>query len=165
MRNYFAGSDLDHPQTAQQQICTIGGLSDALGNLNNDMFKIVNGYCFSTHDGLARMRDAHAAHVAAHGDAGALKDAMQVGLQYGVEVVFREKQGRHFTRLGGGAQGNGGAGAGNGGRRTVSQAYVSAISCGHNNPETPGAQLSPAEWEPLAPLVLQAREALVPSTH
>lgn len=84
-RNYFAPVDGQIGQTRDCQIDCLQDIGAALGNTNNELWTMKNGYALCTAEGLARVRPT-LAHLSTAG-IDALRSRLRVGLHWNVEVV------------------------------------------------------------------------------
>ena len=84
-RNYFAPVDGQAGQTRGRQIDCLRDIGAALGNDNNSLWTMRNGYALCTDSGLASIERTLDAMSAAEQDA--LRDRLRVGLHWGVEVT------------------------------------------------------------------------------
>ncbi len=85
-RNYFVEIDGEIGQTAGRQIDTLNDLGELLGNRNERLWRMQNGYALASASGLAEI-SAHIAN-ATEGELDCLRDALRIGLQWGVEVTL-----------------------------------------------------------------------------
>ena len=84
-RNYFAPVDGHVGQTQDRQIDCLGDLGAALGNEDNALWTMRNGYALCTEPGLDSIERTLDAMSVAEQDA--LRDRLRVGLHWGVEVT------------------------------------------------------------------------------
>ena len=90
-RNYFAPVDGQVGQTQDRQIDCLRDLGAALGNEDNRLWTMRNGYALCTEPGLASIaRTLEAMSVA---DQDSLRDRLRVGLHWDVEVTGRSAPG------------------------------------------------------------------------
>lgn len=85
-RNYFVEIDGEIGQTASRQIDTLKDLGELLGNTNERLWRMQNGYALASASGLAEI-SAHIAN-ASEEELDCLRDALRIGLQWGVEVTL-----------------------------------------------------------------------------
>jgi hypothetical protein len=84
-RNYFAPVDGHVGQTEDRQIDCLRDLGAALGNEDNQLWTMRNGYALCTEPGLASIGRTLAAMSASELDS--LRDRLRVGLHWDVEVT------------------------------------------------------------------------------
>ena len=128
-RNYFVEMENGAVgQTADNQINNLEAFEAAIGNDVHKYFAIENGYTFATSKSLERFNNDHTAL-----DRDLLLRSIRIGLQSDVSVTFKNRRYEEVE-----------------GEVLVTQAYVSALSCGYSPVEP--ARL----WEPLARIALDA---------
>ena len=87
-RNYFAPTGDGRGQTRDRQIDCLSDIGVALGNENNALWTMRNGYALCTEDGLAEIERT----LDRLGETGrdALRDRLRIGLHWDVEVTSPE---------------------------------------------------------------------------
>lgn len=85
-RNYFADVDDQIGQTADKQIDCSADLGRRLGNTNQRLWKMQNGYLFPSNDGLAEITER--LQAADEADQDALLGELRIGLQLDAEVTL-----------------------------------------------------------------------------
>lgn len=136
-RNYFLPvynpsiDDYEIGQRESLQVNNLDALEVALNNNEEQYWQVVNGYTFSTEEGLARLNQ----RLEAIEDHDALCDLVKIGWQRDTEVVFQDR----FVEVE---------------RREeepvlVSQVYCSALSVAYSG-------IAQRHWEAFARLVLEA---------
>lgn len=106
-RNYFAPVNGQTGQSASNQIDCLADLGAALGNANNRLWEMRNGYALATRDGLEMIRDLLAA--ASEEERDSLRQKLRIGLQWNTQVTIH------------------------GSKHLVSQAYCSALPASEGN--------------------------------
>lgn len=91
-RNYFVELDGQQGQSSARQINCIAELGEALGNQNNRLWRMINGYLITSRQGLAEV--AEYLHNASDTDKQQLKGLMRIGLHLNTEVTFKNSQHR-----------------------------------------------------------------------
>ncbi|MCS4041517.1 hypothetical protein [Salinibacter ruber] len=134
-RNYFAEVEGQTGQTAERQINCLEGIGAALGNEQEDLWRMENGYALASDAGLRRVGEQLRRMSATEKDR--LRGRLQVGIQEETEVTLsREAALSEETDP---------PEAGH----TVTQVYGSALPVAYS--------AAPAElWAPFAKLVLEA---------
>jgi len=112
-RNYFAPVDGHLGQRRDRQIDCLRGIGDLLGNANGSLWKMRNGYCLTTDEGLANIDDRLRSLDPAQRDE--IKGQLRIGMHWDVEVTDE--------------------GAGH----LVSQAYCSALPVSYNQIQEPSS--------------------------
>jgi len=84
-RNYFAPVDGQSGQTQDRQIDCLKDVGAALGNDDNSLWTMQNGYALCTESGLGSIAQTLEAMSVAEQDA--LRDRLRVGLHWNVEVT------------------------------------------------------------------------------
>ncbi len=105
-RNYFASVDGQSGQREDRQIDCLFDIGTALGNANGRLWRMRNGYCLTTDEGLARVDDQLSSMDPAQLDE--LRGRLRIGVHWDVEVTDE------------------------GGGHRVSQAYCSALPVRYN---------------------------------
>ncbi|MGB1930095.1 MAG: hypothetical protein ACPHO8_12355 [Mariniblastus sp.] len=85
-RNYFVEIDGKIGQNAERQIDTLKDLGALLGNTSERLWEMQNGYALASESGLAEI-SAHIANSSVS-ELDCLRDALKIGLQWGVEVTL-----------------------------------------------------------------------------
>ncbi len=106
-RNYFAPVNGRIGQTRDNQIDCLADIGNALGNSNNRLWKMQNGYALATKEGLREISKTLRAANADERDE--LRQRLRIGLQWNTQVTLNE-----CTHL-------------------VSQAYCSALPVAYSN--------------------------------
>lgn len=110
-RNYFAPVDGQSGQREIRQIDCLSDIGTALGNVEGRLWRMRNGYCRTTDEGLANVDAQLKSMDAAQLDE--LRGKLRIGVQWGVEVTDE------------------------GGGHRVSQAYCSALPVRYNRIRRP----------------------------
>jgi hypothetical protein len=105
-RNYFAPVDGHPGQRQDRQIDCLRGIGDLLGNAEGSLWKMRNGYCLTTDEGLASIDGRLRSLDPSQRDA--LKGQLRIGMHWDVEVT--DERAGHL----------------------VSQAYCSALPVSYN---------------------------------
>ena len=110
-RNYFVPVNGKIGQTSRNQIDCLGDISIRLGNVDHQLWDMVNGYAFPSHEGL----DAINAHLKtlSETELDALRGLLRIGLHTNTQVTLRRRS------------------------HTVSQAYCSAMPVAYSG-HSPG---------------------------
>ncbi len=106
-RNYFVPVNGRIGQTRDNQIDCLSGIGKLLGNLNNRLWKMVNGYALPTADGLMEINRKISQMAATSLDE--LREALQVGIVWQTQVTL------------------------DGASHRVSQVYCSAVPVAYTN--------------------------------
>lgn len=85
-RNYFARVGDQIGQTAKRQLDCLADLGDALGNDDDRLWAMRNGYAFATEDGLIEIRDRLLSIDEDQRDA--LRQTLRIGLQWDPQVTL-----------------------------------------------------------------------------
>ena len=85
-RNYFVEHDGKIGQTSNRQIDTLKDLGELLGNKSERLWRMQNGYALASESGLAEIAGQLAG--ASDCELDSLRDALRIGLQWGVEVTL-----------------------------------------------------------------------------
>ncbi|MFK7820988.1 MAG: hypothetical protein AB8G99_19895 [Planctomycetaceae bacterium] len=104
-RNYFAEVNGGLGQTAERQIDCLSDLGTELGNRDNQMWEMRNGYCFATENGLRELADI-LSNSTRHEQA---KELLRIGVQTDTEVTLQNA------------------------RHVVTQAYCSAVPVAYSS--------------------------------
>jgi hypothetical protein len=105
-RNYFVPLGVQTGQTVHKQIDCLADLGEALGNTDNRLWEMRNGYCLATAAGLREIQ--HIPDTADEKERDRLRGLLRVGVQWDTEVTL--------------------PGAGH----LVSQVYASALPVGYS---------------------------------
>ncbi|MEZ6125097.1 MAG: hypothetical protein R3C49_18275 [Planctomycetaceae bacterium] len=84
-RNYFAPVNGRIGQTADNQIDCLAGIGQLLGNTNQRLWKMSNGYALPSADGLAEINSILQGRTESEIDQ--LRQALQIGLQWNAQVT------------------------------------------------------------------------------
>jgi hypothetical protein len=106
-RNYFADVDGQVGQSEDNQIDCLFDLGAALGNSQNRLWEMKNGYALATEYGLAEITEK--LQSASMSEIDTLKDKLRIGLQWNTEVTLAAS------------------------KHTVSQAFCSALPVAYSN--------------------------------
>jgi hypothetical protein len=106
-RNYFAPTNGQIGQSENSQIDCLADLGKALGNSDNRLWKMQNGYALATNSGLAEITNR--LRAATESELNALRDMLRVGIQWNTQVTLKNS-----THL-------------------VSQVYCSALPVAYSN--------------------------------
>ncbi len=107
-RNYFAPVHGKIGQSANNQIDGLELIGEALGNKNNLLWKMQNGYCFPSQEGLVEINSILSKLSSAEFED--LKGLLKVGIQWNTEVTIAENP-----------------------EQIVSQIYCSALPIGYSS--------------------------------
>lgn len=110
-RNYFAEVNEKIGQSADNQIDCLADIGEALGNSDNRLWEMRNGYALASENGLIEISDK--LQSASESEIDELRKLLRIGIQWDTEVTISDT------------------------RHTVSQAYCSALPVGysHHPPE------------------------------
>jgi len=100
-RNYFAMVNGETGQTTNNQIDCLADIGAALGNTENRLWKMRNGYALATLSGLAEIADR--LQASSESELDRLRQLLRIGIQWNTQVTLNDS------------------------RHTVSQAYCSAL--------------------------------------
>jgi len=100
-RNYFAIVNGQTGQTAHNQIDCLADLGAALGNTDNRLWEMRNGYAWASHSGLVEI--AQRLQASTESELDGLRQLLRIGIQWNTQVTLNDS------------------------RHTVSQAYCSAL--------------------------------------
>jgi hypothetical protein len=106
-RNYFAPVNGQTGQSIQNQIDCLEDIGNALGNSNNSLWNMSNGYALASRAGLLEI--SNKLQVASQGQRDELRQLLRVGIQQNTEVTLGKS------------------------RHTVSQVYCSALPVAYTN--------------------------------
>ncbi len=106
-RNYFASVNGQTGQSAQNQIDCLEDIGNALGNIDNSLWDMSNGYALASHSGLHEISDK--LQVASEGQRDELRQLLRVGIQHETQVTLGDSG------------------------HTVSQVYCSALPVAYTN--------------------------------
>jgi hypothetical protein len=85
-RNYFAEVDGQVGQSADNQIDCLADLGDALGNTDERLWTMQNGYALATADGLREITDRLL--IASESERDTLREKLRIGVQWGTQVTL-----------------------------------------------------------------------------
>ncbi len=91
-RNYFVDNEGAIGQTTDCQIDTLKDLGELLGNKNDCLWRMQNGYAMASESGLAEIAGQIA--EASECELERLRGALRIGLQWGVEVTLSDSGNR-----------------------------------------------------------------------
>ncbi|MBB1368702.1 hypothetical protein H5154_20385 [Pseudoalteromonas sp. SR44-5] len=100
-RNYFANVNGEIGQTANNQIDCLSDIGAALGNKNNRLWQMKNGYALASEEGLIEINEK--INSATKSELDKLKALLRIGIQWDTEVTLNDL------------------------KQTVSQVYCSAL--------------------------------------
>ena len=100
-RNYFANVNGQIGQSARNQIDCLGGLGAALGNSDNRLWEMRNGYALASDNGLVEI--SKRLRTASESERDGLRELLRIGVQWDTQVTLNDS------------------------RHLVSQAYCSAL--------------------------------------
>jgi hypothetical protein len=106
-RNYFAPVNGQIGQSATNQIDCLVGIGAALGNTENRLWEMRNGYALATYSGLTEVQNR--LRAASEGELDDLRQRLRIGLQWHTQVTL------------------------DGCQHTVTQAYCSALPVAYAN--------------------------------
>ena len=104
-RNYFAPVNGQTGQSATNQMDCLADIGAALGNTENRLWEMRNGYAWPSHDGLVEI--GRRLHASSKPELDALRQLLRIGLQWHTQVTLDDCT------------------------HTVSQAYCSALPVGY----------------------------------
>ena len=87
-RNYFANVRGQIGQSASQQIDCLADLGTALGNSEQRLWKMINGYALASHEGLIEINQRLAA--ASEDDLDQLRQRLRIGIQWDTQVTIQD---------------------------------------------------------------------------
>ena len=125
-RNYFALVNGQTGQSATNQINCLADIGVALGNTENRLWEMRNGYALASHDGLGEI--GQSLRASSEPELDVLRQLLRIGLQWHTQVTLA------------------------GCTHTVSQAYCSALPVTGSLREGPPSYM----WEEFARLILEA---------
>ena len=105
-RNYFAGVNGQTGQSANNQIDCLKGIGDLLGNDDQRLWNMQNGYALASHEGLTEISSRIRSMTQDQSDS--LRQALRIGIQWDTQVTL------------------------DGCEHLVSQAYCSALPVGYS---------------------------------
>jgi len=85
-RNYFAGTNGYVGQTARDQINCLADIGEALGNADNDLWEMRNGYALASHDGLINISER--LRMASEEQLDELRSLLRIGIQWNTQVTL-----------------------------------------------------------------------------
>ncbi len=100
-RNYFAPVNGQIGQSVKNQIDCLADIGAALGNSENCLWKMRNGYALASHSGLVEI--SNRLRASNESDLDRLRQLLRIGIQWGTQVTLNDS------------------------KHTVSQAYCSAL--------------------------------------
>jgi hypothetical protein len=115
-------------QTANKQVDCLAEVGEALGNANDRLWKMKNGYALATAEGLKEIDSKLGAMSVAELDV--LRSKLKIGVQWDTQVTISNSEIKGVERL-------------------VTQAYCSAVPVAYSG-------LSSRLWERFAKLILEA---------
>jgi hypothetical protein len=96
-RNYFAEVDGGIGQTRDRQIDCLRDVGELLGNRDEKLWSMRNGYALCSEDSLAQI-DRTLQRLDADHELGALRDQLRIGLHWNVEVTDPPAAGRSVSQ-------------------------------------------------------------------
>jgi len=87
-RNYFAKIDGELGQTADRQIDCLADLGTALGNTEERLWQMRNGYALASRDGLTEIPEQLEASTEKQRDR--LREQLRIGIQWDTQVTIRD---------------------------------------------------------------------------
>jgi hypothetical protein len=106
-RNYFANVNGQTGQSATNQIDCLADLGAVLGNTNNSLWEMRNGYALASQSGLVEI--AHRLQGASESELDRLRQLLRIGVQWNTQVTLNDSD------------------------HTVSQAYCSALPVAYSD--------------------------------
>lgn len=85
-RNYFANINGEIGQSATHQIDCLAGIASALGNTNDKLWEMKNGYALASKRGLVEISSLLRSMTASERDQ--LRDRLRVGIQWNTQVTL-----------------------------------------------------------------------------
>jgi hypothetical protein len=110
-RNYFANVNGQTGQSATNQIDCLADLGAVLGNTNNSLWEMRNGYALASQSGLVEI--AHRLQGASESELDRLRQLLRIGVQWNTQVTLNDSE------------------------HTVSQAYCSALPVAYSDHPSP----------------------------
>jgi hypothetical protein len=89
-RNYFVPVNGQIGQSATNQIDCLADLGAALGNSQNRLWKMKNGYALASHKGLMEIRDK--LQVSTEHELDRLRELLRIGIQWNTQVTLQNCQ-------------------------------------------------------------------------
>lgn len=106
-RNYFAVVNGQPGQSATNQIDCLADLGAALGNSQNRLWEMRNGYALASHSGLVEI--SNRLRASSESELDSLRQLLRIGIQWNTQVTLNDS------------------------RHTVTQAYCSALPVAYSN--------------------------------
>lgn len=106
-RNYFVTVQGQIGQSAKQQIDCLADFGNALGNSNQRLWKMVNGYALASHEGLIEIRKR--LEASSEDERDQLRQLLRIGVQWNTQVTIQNS------------------------KHTVTQAYCSALPVAYSD--------------------------------
>ena len=106
-RNYFTPVDGQIGQSAEHQIDCLADIGKALGNSDNHLWEMRNGYALASENGLAEI--SKRLELSCDSDLDELRQLLRIGIQWNTEVTIADS------------------------KHTVSQAYCSALPVAYSH--------------------------------
>ena len=94
-RNYFVEVGGETGQTFDNQIDCLGGIGAALGNTNDNLWSMRNGYALCTQDGLSKINQR--LQSSDESDKDKLRQRLRIGLHSGIQVTDAEAPKNHLV--------------------------------------------------------------------
>ena len=89
-RNYFADTNGEMGQTATNQIDCLADISSALGNTNDRLWEMKNGYALASESGLIEISNLLRASTDQERDR--LRGLLRIGIQWNTQVTLKQSQ-------------------------------------------------------------------------
>jgi hypothetical protein len=91
-RNYFAPVNGQIGQSASNQIDCIGDIGAALGNSENQLWEMRNGYVLPSHSGLVEI--SHRLRASSESELDGLRQLLRIGIQWNTQVTLNDSKHR-----------------------------------------------------------------------
>src|SRR6185295_652588 len=89
-RNYFAEVDGQIGQTAEKQIDCLADLGAALGNSDNSLWEMSNGYALASRKGLETISER--LRTSSEDELDALRQTLRIGIQWNTQVTLNDSR-------------------------------------------------------------------------
>ena len=106
-RNYFASVNGQTGQSARNQINCLADIGGALGNSENRLWEMRNGYALASHSGLIEI--SNRLRASSENELDEFRKLLRIGIQWNTQVTLKDS------------------------KHTVSQAYCSALPIAYSN--------------------------------
>jgi len=89
-RNYFGFVNGQIGQSAENQIDCLADMGKALGNVENRLWEMKNGYAIPTHEGLIQISDR--LRTSGENELDELRQLLRIGIQWNTQVTLSDSQ-------------------------------------------------------------------------